>query len=213
MPAPLMEVGPPLLVSAAVTAIAFVVVVYFLFERHREKTLAAALCALLQSGAIPAIEPPPPEEDAQDTTEQPDTPGAPDTAQPHGMESAGLTREEIKIALLLLDGVTGRDISRSLHISAADVNRHEQAIRRKLNLLGDPDPVIAAVIAEYGLTKREADMLRCLRRKMTNTEIAAELFLSEDTVKGHIHNLMKKLPMENRSEVATWVASLGAKTK
>jgi hypothetical protein len=37
----------PVLVSAAISAIGFVVLVYFLFERHRERTVSAALYALL----------------------------------------------------------------------------------------------------------------------------------------------------------------------
>ena len=220
MPASLMEVGPPLLVSAAVTAIAFVVVVYFFFERHREKTLAAALYALLHSEAnapaLPAAETPLTSEtlplEEADAPTQPEALDAPDAAQTQSMENAGLTPEEIRIALLLLDGTTGRDISRKLHINAADVTRYEKSIRQKLNLMGDPDPVIAAIVAEYGLTKREVNILQCLRLKMTNAEISAELFLAADTVKVHVRNLMKKLPLESRAEVAGWVVSLGTKT-
>ncbi|MCL2655631.1 MAG: helix-turn-helix transcriptional regulator [Coriobacteriia bacterium] len=56
------------------------------------------------------------------------------------------------------------------------------------------------------MTRREVDVMRCLRRSMTNSEIAAELFLSEETVKSHLHNLMKKLPVKTRQDIATWTA-------
>jgi DNA-binding NarL/FixJ family response regulator len=44
---------------------------------------------------------------------------------------------------------------------------------------------------------------------MSNPEIAADLFLSEETVKIHVRNLMKKLPVESRAEVAEWAGEFG----
>ena len=47
---------------------------------------------------------------------------------------------------------------------------------------------------EYvGLTAREREIIRMIALERTNGEIAAELFLSEDTVKTHRKNLMTKL--------------------
>ncbi len=47
---------------------------------------------------------------------------------------------------------------------------------------------------EYiGLTSREREIIRMIALERTNGEIAAELFLSEDTVKTHRKNLMTKL--------------------
>ena len=79
----------------------------------------------------------------------------------------------------------------------------------KLNLLGDPDPVIAAVIAEYGLTKREADMLKYLRDSVPTERIAAELYIAPDTVRAHVSNLLKKLGVERRQDVAAWIDRQG----
>jgi two-component system nitrate/nitrite response regulator NarP len=47
---------------------------------------------------------------------------------------------------------------------------------------------------------------------MTNVEIAVELFLSEETVKIHVRNLMRKLPIESRAEVTAWMESFTAAT-
>ena len=52
------------------------------------------------------------------------------------------------------------------------------------------------------LTARELDVLRQVARGLSNREIAAELFISENTVKNHIRNLLEKLQMKSRMEAA-----------
>ena len=121
----------------------------------------------------------------------------------HRSEAAysGLSQKEKSIAGFLADGLTKREIIRKLNIDANEYERHELAIREKLGIVRDTDPVIEATVAEYKLTKRETEILRCLRNDRTNREIAAELFLSEETVKKHIRNMMKKIPMDKRSGI------------
>jgi len=193
----------PLLVSAGISCIVFIILVYFLFERYREKTLAAALYALLHSdhkGARAEILP----------TAETETP---DTSERTSVIDGLLTPEEMDVALLLMEGETQHSISRKLHRPAADVSRQMNTIRDKVIRKGDPSPGISAAVIEFKLTRRETDMLRCLCKRMTNVEIAAELFLTEDTVKTHVRSLMKKLPVESRVKVAEWVESFGAKTE
>jgi LuxR family transcriptional regulator, regulator of acetate metabolism len=50
------------------------------------------------------------------------------------------------------------------------------------------------------LTRRELDVLRLLARGTTNSGIAAELVVSEATVKFHVVNLLRKLRVSNRAE-------------
>ena len=128
------------------------------------------------------------------------------------MTNAGFTETEIKVAMLLIEGNTRSDILRKLHISAAEAGQHEKSIREKILSLGDPDPATSAIVAEYRLTKRETDILRCLRRRLTNAAMADELFLSEETVKLHVRSLMKKLPVSDRSEIAVWAETFSVKT-
>jgi DNA-binding NarL/FixJ family response regulator len=50
-------------------------------------------------------------------------------------------------------------------------------------------------------TQRQAQILDCLRRGMSNRLIAFELAMCESTVKVHIRNIMKKLDATNRTQV------------
>ena len=54
------------------------------------------------------------------------------------------------------------------------------------------------------LTDREEQVLAAVARGRTNTEIAAELFITLSTVKTHIASLMTKLGARNRVEIAMW---------
>ncbi|MCL6552482.1 MAG: response regulator transcription factor [Firmicutes bacterium] len=59
------------------------------------------------------------------------------------------------------------------------------------------------------LTERERDVLRCLSGGASNREIAATLHISENTVKYHMKNILEKLHLRNRAEVAAYAARRG----
>jgi DNA-binding NarL/FixJ family response regulator len=54
------------------------------------------------------------------------------------------------------------------------------------------------------LTQRELQVLRHVAKGQSNREIAEELFISENTVKNHIRNLLEKLQMKSRMEAAMY---------
>jgi DNA-binding NarL/FixJ family response regulator len=54
------------------------------------------------------------------------------------------------------------------------------------------------------LTDREEQVLATVARGRTNSEIAAELYITLSTVKTHIASLMAKLGARNRVEIAMW---------
>jgi DNA-binding NarL/FixJ family response regulator len=49
-----------------------------------------------------------------------------------------------------------------------------------------------------GLTRREQQLLHMISRGLTNKEIAAQLNLSEQTVKNHVHRMLRKLGASDR---------------
>lgn len=59
------------------------------------------------------------------------------------------------------------------------------------------------------LTEREEEVLLAVARGRTNTEIAAELHISLSTVKTHLANLLMKIAVRNRVELAIWAHETG----
>ncbi len=64
-------------------------------------------------------------------------------------------------------------------------------------------------VTRQDLTERELDVLRELTSGATNEEIAQHLFISVNTVKRHIQNLMDKSGYKNRLALAINATSLG----
>jgi DNA-binding NarL/FixJ family response regulator len=58
----------------------------------------------------------------------------------------------------------------------------------------------AAAAAASDISRRELDVLQALSRGLSNQQIAAELFLAEQTVKFHLSNIFRKLEVRNRTE-------------
>ena len=54
------------------------------------------------------------------------------------------------------------------------------------------------------LTERELDVLRLVARGLNNREIAERLFISQNTVKNHIRNLLEKLQLHSRMEAVVY---------
>ena len=61
--------------------------------------------------------------------------------------------------------------------------------------------IFEAFAVHHDLSVREREVLRLVLDEKNNAEIAAELFVSESTVKFHVRNLLKKTGCKNRLEV------------
>jgi DNA-binding NarL/FixJ family response regulator len=59
-----------------------------------------------------------------------------------------------------------------------------------------------------GLTERESELLALLPSGMTNQELAAHLYVSENTIKTQLRHLYVKLGVHNRTQAATRAARL-----
>src|ERR1700719_234015 len=51
---------------------------------------------------------------------------------------------------------------------------------------------------QWGLTRREQQLIPLIGRGMTNKEIATQLSLSEETVKSHVHRILRKVGVVDR---------------
>ena len=61
----------------------------------------------------------------------------------------------------------------------------------------------------HDLTKRELEILEALAGGLNNRAISKSLYISENTVKKHICNLLEKLEMEDRTQAALFAFSHG----
>lgn len=62
---------------------------------------------------------------------------------------------------------------------------------------------------EGGLSPRENEVLQLVAKGATNREIAESLYISENTVKTHLQNIMEKLHLANRSQAAAYAIQKG----
>ena len=86
---------------------------------------------------------------------------------------------------LLDPAVTGKVLERMRRIATSD----------------HPDELAA-------LTQQERKILALVADGMTNKEIAAEIFLSDKTVKNYVSSILAKLNLERRAQAAAFVARL-----
>jgi len=62
---------------------------------------------------------------------------------------------------------------------------------------------------EVTLTHREIDVLRAIATGLSNQDIANHLFITENTVKYHVHSILEKLKLSSRKEAATYARTHG----
>ena len=59
------------------------------------------------------------------------------------------------------------------------------------------------------LSPREQEVLDLVSQGLTNKEVAGRLYISENTVKYHMKNILDKLHLQNRSQVIAWAVRRG----
>lgn len=69
---------------------------------------------------------------------------------------------------------------------------------RVLNLLRNPNQSFSPETQDFGLTKREVELLTHLKNGLSYEQIAANLYISYGTVRKHIENIYRKLQVNNK---------------
>ena len=106
----------------------------------------------------------------------------------------------------LLKQVRARDLVVALETVAAGGSLLDPAVTGKVlermrRIATDADELAA-------LTKQERKILTLVAEGKTNKEIAAEVFLSDKTVKNYVSSILAKLNLERRAQAAAYVARM-----
>lgn len=65
------------------------------------------------------------------------------------------------------------------------------------------------VVPDVTLTMREIDVIRSLASGLSNLQIADQLYISENTVKYHVHSILRKLGLSDRKELSQYAKERG----
>ena len=75
--------------------------------------------------------------------------------------------------------------------------------------VGDPFVLNAEKLKELGITQREHEILALIAEGLSNREIGARLFVSENTVKTHSSRLFEKMSVSRRTQAVQKGKELG----
>ena len=114
----------------------------------------------------------------------------------------------------LLKETSPAEIVRAIELVHAGDGMLSPAVTRRLIAMvaGDSDAGVRTEQARERLatlSPRERDVALAVGRGLGNAEIAATLFLSVPTVKGHVSRLLDKLEVDNRVQIALLVQAAG----
>jgi DNA-binding NarL/FixJ family response regulator len=102
----------------------------------------------------------------------------------------------------LLKDVTAERLFDAVRVIAAGEALLAPAVTRRLiSDFSRPRPTAVAPSATIaGLTPRETEVLRLVADGLSNSEIAAELVVTEQTVKTHVSHILNKLGLRDRTQ-------------
>ena len=110
----------------------------------------------------------------------------------------------------LLKNVSGSSLLASLRaLSQGEIAMSRQMMSRVVEFSRSTIPFSSDLISK--LSPREVDVLCELQDGASNAQIAKRLYLSENTVKHHIHSILEKLGVKNRGEAGQLAKKAGFK--
>ena len=84
--------------------------------------------------------------------------------------------------------------------------RFEVINKKKPSEVTTSKSAVSYLVENYGLTKREAEIMELIETGIGNEEIAEKLFVSRNTIKFHIKNIFIKLDVRNRVQALHKIA-------
>jgi DNA-binding NarL/FixJ family response regulator len=107
------------------------------------------------------------------------------------------------------EAALGTSRFRSEHASGRRLGR-DAAARLALREAAPAVDAGAAQDTDGVLGRREVEVARLVADGLTNKEIGSHLFISERTVESHVRNILNKLGVNTRAQIAGWMASSGS---
>ena len=114
----------------------------------------------------------------------------------------------------LLKDVPAAELTSAIRVVAAGEAVVAPAVTRRLldrfaHRLPSTRPGATAPSMLEALTERELAVLRLVARGLSNAEVAAELVVTETTVKTHVHHLLTKLGLRDRVQLVVLAYEAG----
>ena len=108
----------------------------------------------------------------------------------------------------ILKDVKMEELAEAVHrASRGEATLHPRVAARVIQEIHSPRKDEINPFTE--LTEREMDVLKLIAKGMSNSRIADELVISENTVKGHVSNILSKLHLADRTQAAVFAWQQG----
>jgi non-specific serine/threonine protein kinase len=102
-----------------------------------------------------------------------------------------------------------RQTIEQLAAKISDEALRENFLQRALSLIPAPSMKEKTRIEYSGLTEREREIAALVAGGSSNNQIAESLVLSRRTVEAHVANIMSKLGLRTRAQIAAWAVEKG----
>ncbi|MDH3778170.1 MAG: response regulator transcription factor [Gammaproteobacteria bacterium] len=126
----------------------------------------------------------------------------------HDEEDRIVQAAELGVDGYLLKGCGQTELVNAIHsVSAGGIALESTVAGKLMNHMNQRSSTKVTQTVQF--SKREAQVLELLSSGKTNRDIGVTLFISESTVKFHVHAILNKLDASNRTEAVSIAAQLG----